>query len=79
MPGMLSEIAGIDMAVAGYIKLEIFRSMSMGSHDIWTVAKLGEACRENIGSAVRAREVAMKIATTTTREGEKRKRNGKDL
>lgn len=75
MPGMLSEIAGIDMAVAGYMKLERFRSMSIGSDGVWRVPKLGEASRETIGSAARAREIAMGIATTSTREGGRAKKN----
>jgi hypothetical protein len=73
MPGMLSEIAGIDMAVAGYMKLERFRSMSIGMDDVWRVAMPGEASRENMGSAARAREVAMRIGTTSMREGERGK------
>jgi hypothetical protein len=74
MPGMLSEIAGIDMDMAGYMKLERCRSMSIGRDDVRRATKLGEASRENTRSAARACEVAMGIAATSMREGKRGKR-----
>lgn len=60
MPGMLRDIAGIDMVAAGYIEFD--RCRSRDPDEVWKAPKLGAASRESIENAAKVCGVAMVYA-----------------